>query len=357
MDAYFDESIELNMDDLSVGEAKKNYRTLLKAGEVASMPDKLATITNTEYKNALGLYSDENAHLQFFINSGNLKCVDGQFMINGLPASSSDLKELFTDHINAPANLTLARVLFSIILQNNKEKIENNLPLSPVTTVYIPKLLNYVGKTNIGRNEVLSLINGILEFQSCMGIVNGDILPVLVYMGEDQSKNTLSFSSPYINRLLGKIYKSSIQTSKNGRALLKNNGKPQTKPSYSYLVKPSIYNERNKKAVEIVFIIIPLIEQAGNHEPHISAKTIAERNVLLKEALDKASPSDKNKILKRTFTKAWELLRTQTEIETAYPGIELPDPMDKKNIPTASTLEKTIFTFKHNGKQHEDTEH
>ena len=71
----------------------------------------------------------------------------------------------------------------------------------------------------------------------------------------------------------------------------------------------SIVKERNKRAVEIVIVVVTTIEQAGKYTPHLKAKTIIERIPQLQESLDKAKTnSDKNKILKRAFTKAWELL-------------------------------------------------
>ena len=41
------------------------------------------------------------------------------------------------------------------------------------------------------------------------------------------------------------------------------------------MIKSSIGKERNKKAVEIVFVIVSLIEQSGNHCPHIKAKRLS----------------------------------------------------------------------------------
>ena len=96
------------------------------------------------------------------------------------------------------------------------------------------------------------------------------------------------------------------------------------------------------------------IEQAGNHVPHISARTIVERNQLLKQSIDNtASASNKNKYLERAFSRAWQLLRTHTDILERYKNIQLPDPKDKdfklKYIPTMSTLDM-VFEFPHEGK-------
>ena len=87
--------------------------------------------------------------------------------------------------------------------------------------------------------------------------------------------------------------------------------------------------------------------------PHIKAETIVERNTQLKESLMASkSTSDKNKKLNRAFTKAWELLRTQTDLLNTYKNIVLPDPKAPdfcKYIPTTSTLD-TVYEFPHEGK-------
>ena len=116
----------------------------------------------------------------------------------------------------------------------------------------------------------------------------------------------------------------------------------------SYLVNADIAKERNKVAVENVFIIVALIEQAGNNIPKIKASTIVERNVQLQERLQaNAKP---NRLLSTTFKKTWELLRNKTTLGQSYCNIQLPDPKDPANIPTMSTLETTVFKFQHDGK-------
>ena len=191
-----------------------------------------------------------------------------------------------------------------------------------------------------------------------MGIVDkgtrgNDILPVLVFMGNDVDKNIIRFSSPYMVRVIQDIYKASIRKSKVDLPITDKQGNVLTLPSHSYLIKSSITKEKNKKAVEIVFIIVTLIEQAGNNVPHIKAETIVERNTQLKESLMASkSTSDKNKKLNRAFTKAWELLRTQTDLLNTYKNIVLPDPKAPdfcKYIPTTSTLD-TVYEFPHEGK-------
>ena len=329
---------------------KKEYRTKAKAGDVVDMPDKYAIITQPNYQNAMGLFQEGNAYLQPLTSVDGLEYNDGTLYFRGLPASEAQLKEYYTKEVPDIIDLPLMRIFYSIVLNTFLHNLKENKPQTPTLSVYIPDLFAFWGRRTINREQTVELIDKIMSYHTLVGVVDGDLLPVLVYMGEDQKKNTISFASPYMNRVIEKVYKVSIRTDKNGHPKLKKNGEPQTLPVYSYLIKPTIKNEKNQKAVEIVHIVTTLIEQAGDNEPHISARTIVDRNMQLRYSMDGAKPADKNKMLNRAFKKAWELLRTQTDLEKVYPGIQLPDPKDPKNIPTMSQLDKTVFTFKHNGK-------
>lgn len=350
--------IETTKETQKPSDTKKEYRTKAKAGDVVDMPEKYAIITKKEYQNAMGLFQEGHAYLQplELASSDGLSFKDGKLCFKGLPASEADLKEYYTREVPEIIDLPLLRLFYSIILNDVSQKIkENKIPTSTYN-VYLPDLFAMYGKRTVSREQTLKMIDNIMSYHTLVGIVDGDILPVLVYLGESQKENTISFSSPYMNRVIENVYKVSIRTDKDGKPKLKKNGEPCMLPSHSYLIKPTIKAEKNQKAVEIVHIVTTLIEQAGNNEPHIKAKNIVERNMPLRYSLEGATPANQNTMLKRAFVKAWELLRTQTHLEETYPGIELPDPKNPRNIPTMSQLDSMVFTFKHNGKHKETTE-
>ena len=150
-----------------------------------------------------------------------------------------------------------------------------------------------------------------------------------------------------MTELIKRIYNVSIRKDKKGLPKLKKNGDPLLIASHSYLVKTGIVKERNKRAAEIVMVVVTTIEQAGNTIPHLKASTIVERVPQLQQAINNAkAQADKNKTLKRAFSKAWELLDTQTTLKEKYPTISLPDPHNPKNIPTMKTLDM-VFEFPH----------
>lgn len=65
-----------------------------------------------------------------------------------------------------------------------------------------------------------------MQFQTIMGIIdNGskgtEIIPVLVYMGNDTEKNTISFASPYMVKVIKNVFNASIRKNKTGLPQLK----------------------------------------------------------------------------------------------------------------------------------------
>lgn len=334
---------------------KTTYRTRKKAGETAEIPNKLPIITNSKYQNAMTLNKNATAYLQPISSIDNLKYKNGTLLYKGLPMTSKDINNLCTEDCIEKINLSLLRALYAIILNCSFKSHPTNQASNSVFTIYYPDFAKKIGKSsNIGKNDVNEFIRNIVHLQTVLGVIgNGakanDILPVLTNIKTDSEKNTISFTCPYMTRLIRDIYHASIRVNKKGEPLLKKNGEPQMSPSYSYLIDMSIVKEKNKKAVEIVFIVITLIEQAGNNTPHIRAKTIIDRNRLLSESLERQSNGGKNTLLKRAFKKAWELLRTKTSLDSAYKNICLPDPEDISSIPTSSTL-NMVFRFSHEGK-------
>jgi hypothetical protein len=247
-------------------------------------------------------------------------------------------------------DLPLLRALYTIILSDFEKCKRKNIPITH--TLYLPDFLSWLsgGDERINRLMIDTYTNKILDFQWILGIINGQPLPLMGEVKIDISKNTLCFSSPYMNALVQKVYTASIRKDKKtGEPKLSSSGQPLLKSSHSYLVKPSITKERNKKAVEIVTMIVVLIEQAGNRTAHIRASTIIERCPELQSALVKASTSNKNLLLRRTFSKVWELLNTQTILTLTYKNIHLPNEKSASWIPTTKSLDM-VFTFPHEGK-------
>lgn len=342
------------------GIEEKNYRTKAKAGNLDEIPTSLAFPTMAKYQYSIGLHNEGEAYIQPLTSTDGLSFDDGKmfFADNRIKqVSEVELQNMKTKEGIDTIDLPLLRTFYSIIF--NAFQKTNYQQLKPVITLYVPELAKYLGlrKSGLSREDITGIILKTQAFHNIVGIQHGirngkpvqSIYPVLNFEGYNEENNTISISSPYFNNLIRTLYDIAVKKDKNGKPQIKRNGSPAfAMPMNSYLVNADIAKERNKVAVENVFIIVALIEQAGNNIPRIKASTIVERNVQLQERL--SNHAKPNLLLSRTFKKTWELLRNKTTLGQSYCNIQLPDPKDPANIPTMSTLETTVFKFQHDGK-------
>ena len=333
---------------------KGTYRTAAKAGEVIKdYPKAIATVTLPNYENAMNISQNGNAYLTPLPSTDGLQFEDGKIFFDGtiMPITEAQLQNMKTKESISSIDLPLLRSFYSILLAQTQKKGAK----IDIVTLFVPDLAAYLGKDrNINDKQISAIIEDVQKFHNIVGLIKtpyGDsIFPVLNFEGYDKDKNTISFSSPYMNYVIEKVYGDlSRRKDKNGKPKLKKNGEPLRIASHSYAIKSEIQKERNKNAVENVFIIVTTIEQAGGKGAHIAASTIVERNAQLKEAL--ATSANPTQLLRRCFTKTWELLRTKTYLTEMYEGIKLPDPKDPANIPTAKTISEIVFNFPHKGKK------
>ena len=323
--------------------------------------------TLNSYENAISLYKAGKAYLYPVVSTKGVRFENGEMFFEDdalRSLSTAELRDMRTDKGIDKIDIPLLNVYYSIILKEFHSSLKSGEPLNPVITMYAPELMRCIGLINNGsgthETDVKNIMRKTGTFQNIIGvldvIVNGkkrkSYFPVLVFMGYDATKNTISFSSPYLNHIVKTIYNASLVRDKNGNLKKYRSGKQIVSPSHSYLIKSSIAKERNKTAVENVRIIVQVIEKAGsNGTPNIKARTIVERNEVLKLRLSK--DTHPNRLLARVFKKTWELLRTQTTLLKTYDGIVLPDPKDISNIPTPGNLDNLVFRFPHKGKSKE----
>lgn len=201
---------------------KKTNRTKKKAGEIDEVPTVIPTITNKKYQNAMTLNADSTAYLQPFSSVDNLVYENGQILFRGLPASAATLKEYFTSTGIENFDLPLLRLFYGIILNRFAKTWKEDQSIEGYVTIYYPDLAKKLGKSsNISKSDVQSCIDSIMQFQTIMGIIdNGskgtEIIPVLVYMGNDTEKNTISFASPYMVKVIKNVFNASIRKNKTG---------------------------------------------------------------------------------------------------------------------------------------------
>lgn len=366
--AYIDACIEVKKqiyEEKVQGEPQRKkdaYRTKAKAGTVyRNVPDNLAIATFPGYQHSMSLYQNGNAYLQPLTSTDGLKFQNGLMYFAGEQmrrVSEVELQNMKTKEGIENIDLALLRVFYSIILSafeaTGCKTLKSNI------TLFVPDLAEFLGlQRNLNKQDLMRVISKTQQFHNIVGVMhetrNGkptqSLYQVLNFESYDDKKNTITFSSPYMNHVIETVYNIAIRRDKKGAPRLKSNGEPMRLVSHSYLVKAEISKERNKAAVENVIIITTLIEQAGENVPRIKASTIIERNPQLQQRLEKSS--NKRQLLKTVFTKTWELLQTKTRLQEVYKNIQLPDPKDPANIPTVTTLESTVFSFPHDGKRQE----
>ena len=183
-------------------------------------------------------------------------------------------------------------------------------------------------------------------------MIDGELQPVLIYAGEDKSRNLVYLSSPYLVKVAQTLYNVRIRKDKNGVPKLNGDGTPllSTKLVYSDLINGSIMKSKSNFAKENVRIIVSLIENKPHQTVSVSAAEIIEMNPQLKMALEGKPAAQKNVTLKRVFKKTLELLQSETKLSEVYKDIQLPDPTISNNIPSSSTVESTVYMFRHRGK-------
>ncbi len=321
------------------------YRTKKRAkaeGAVTKAPKDLAILTAKRFQYSMSFYQAGDAYLQQLREMEGLRFEDGKLFFNDAEVSQAELRDLRTKEGIQNIDLMTLRFYYSLIF-HEFQKTGN---LQDIIAVSVPVL---TGRNNPNNADVEAVIEKVQSYHNITGVINDEsYYQVLNFEYYDKETNIIAFSSPYMNYVIKKVYNVSIKRDKSGNPLFNKSGEPIVLPSYSFLIDSSIERERNKAAAENVVILVSLIEQAGNNLPRIKASTLIERNVQLAERL--ANSSNPRILLKRTFTKTWELLRKKTRLEAVYKDIKLPDPKNPAFIPTIGNLEEIVFEFPHNGK-------
>lgn len=346
-------------------EPKTARRTKKNAGEVSEIPNMIAVPSTPDTQYALTTVQNNNAYMELIKPLTKLTFEKGMLYFDGVPSSCVNLVDFTTKQGIEDIDLPTLRLLYSVILIELAQKFQELSEAAPeefdrrkrqmqthVVTLYVPDLLEKMGiDRNAPKPTIRALIAKISQYQNIIGLmpvkvgrtIHHSLWPVMLFEGYDEKTNTVNFSSPYINRFITDTLLSHIRVDKKKVVQRKKNGELLMQVTNSYLIKSTITKERNKRAVEVVFIVCTLIEQAGNNIPHIKASTIISRCPDLKQALEYTQ--NPNQLLKRVFTKAWQLLKTQTILTEKYKNIKFPDA-----IPTKSTLDM-VFEFPHDGKK------
>lgn len=359
-------------------EQKNRYRTKGRAKATEGMPDKIPVITSPSWEYALSFHQNEYSFL--FTEPGDraggtYTWVSSQVgMYGGVSPPNAfvwvgNQMQAFTQGTVPDVDLPTLHYLYGLILKKWSEDTNVILEryaddprqmLSYNTTFYIPDFIRAAGITsNANKATVQGIIKKIEGYSDIIGVVKEQHIgrgstyayyPVMVFIGYDESDNTITFTSPFMNRIVQKTLYDSIRYDKHGNAMRSKSGRINMRPSHSYRINSGILKERNKRAIEVACIVAALIDKAGDQTAHIRFRTIIDRFEQLKQDIENASSTyNKNRILRTTFSKTWEFLEKYSDLPEKYKNIKLPDPNDKDAVPTMKTLERVI-AFPHEGR-------
>ena len=226
-------------------------------------------------------------------------------------------------------------------------------------TVYLYKFLREMG-IDPGKNNAPDIMRKLQSFENCIGIMPGTgiIAKLFSIIEINATDNTMTFAVPYIFRLIDEL------ESKNKIERKTKDGDIEyIAPYHNMLVYSTIANERNKTAVELVYLIIAGLHQRGkvpdantyakkdmqHRDPRLvtyqtSFGSLVDDTSLLSGRIKAyKSTADKNKALRRAFEKAYQLIETKTDAGEYFIDLQI-----QKIIPTISTLDDKL-TISHHG--------
>lgn len=298
--------------------------------------DIIASITHADYWSSMNSLESGKAYIKVMDAefSKTINIENNSITIKGRDDVELSLQDVQTSEIIRDIDYTLLKSIYSYIYFNKKhlQGVSFNIKLND--------LAKYLGVNPRGVNGK-QVIQDIQKFDRIMAVhPDGSKSRILVLLKEDKRNGVLTLASPFFIDLMKAIEDDSTISK-----TIKGKTKTFTLPAYSYLIKSTINKCKNKEAIAVADYLVTLIEQAGGTGAHIRIDTILERIPILKEKLEGiAANKDKSIILRRTFKKAYELLKQETFIYDKYKDLNITEV-----LPTITTL-SSVINITHQGK-------
>lgn len=324
------------------------------ATSYAKLGKRLITISDKDYQFALDPRLGSPAYVQPLpkdVMSG-LSFDDKTGILSSANSTDAALKVLYgtledrnTSDIISKHDFLFLRTALTAIYKN-PESIDQNY-----VTVKRTELGKHLG-INLSAGNTIDVVAKMKPLENLIGRTpDGSWWRVFVSMGYNQQTDSFTFACPFINRIVLNLEETNRKETKTkSKGLV-----TYSAPHYNFLLHSSISKERNVRAVEIVTAITNLLlQRAGSttkkrngEEPfkaHIKYSTLISYcehiQTYLVECKDN---SNKNKMLKAAFAKAYDLLKPdgKTDAHLYFLNLKIP-----QMLPTCATLDKTIeITF------------
>lgn len=248
---------------------------------------------------------------------------------------------------------------FPLLKQIYTAAVKSNIRHDAFTiTVSLPKFFHEMG-IEMSKGNAPDIMTKLHSFENCVGIMPGmqTISKLFSIIDLDIKNQTMTFAVPYIMRLLETLdEKNHIEKKTKQGELI-----DYRKPYHNTLVHSSIAKERNKTAVELVYLITNGLLQRGiipdsqtyakkdaiTEYPKritysVQFKTLINDTMLLRGRIQSYQGiADQNKALRRAFEKAYQLLETKTDAREWFINLKY-----NAIIPTMTSLDdKLEFTY------------
>lgn len=341
---------------------KKSRRTIQKDNPKAEELSKLVSagyyqinISDKKYRFALTPKRNNTAYILLI----EPQAFEGLPLENGFVQLNDENMERFTNNIRGKYE-DIKEIDLPLLVQFYTAAVKSAQSSDDYTiTVYQPQFFKEMGIDTHGSKSA-DIMKKIAVFQNLWGYLGaynslGQVF-ALIYI--DGQKQTMTFAVPYMKKIIQILdAKNHIERQTKKKELIS-----YTKPYHNMLCHSTLASERNKAAVELVYLLTSGLLARGYipdgetyHKKKASNadiitydqtfRALINNAPLLKAKIDNiGSVTNKNKALKNAFLKAYELIDTQTDAPLFFCDLQY-----NKDIPKITTLDRVI-TFTHTGR-------
>ena len=328
-----------------------------RAGDLVSAGFYQYVISDKKYQGALTTQANKNAYIAL-MNPDFFKRLDFE---NGTVMFDKETAGIVKQY--SKGKYTDVQDLdFPLLQQLYTAAVKSNIRHDAFTiTVSLPQFFREMG-IEVSKGNAPDIMGKLHSFENCVGIMPGTqtVSKLFSIIQLDMKNQTMTFAVPYIMKLSEVLAeKNHVEKKTRQGALI---GYQQ--PYHNTLVHSSIAKERNKTAVELVYLITTGLMQRG-YVPDIQtyskkgAKTqypervtysISFRSLINNAPLLRGriqlykETSNKNNALRKAYEKAYQLIDKKTDAAEWFVDLH-----GNRIIPTMATLDDEL-TFTHNGR-------
>ena len=356
IDEYRERLEEKHQQAQAKAKGQKPQRTQ-RAGNLVSAGFYQYVISDKKYQGALTTQANKNAYIAL-MNPDFFKRLDFE---NGTVMFDKETAGIVKQY--SKGKYTDVQDLdFPLLQQLYTAAVKSNIRHDAFTiTVSLPQFFREMG-IEVSKGNAPDIMGKLHSFENCVGIMPGTqtVSKLFSIIQLDMKNQTMTFAVPYIMRLFEVLgEKNHIEKKTRKGALI-----DYQQPYHNTLVHSSIAKERNKTAVELVYLITTGLLQRGyipdiqtyrkkgakTQYPErvtysISFRSLINDAPLLRGRIQSYKDvSNKNNALRRAFEKAYQLIDKKTDAAEWFVDLH-----GNRIIPTMATLDDEL-TFTHNGR-------